>query len=235
MPENNNDWGHCHECNNKVKRKNLKGHFKKVHPEISENELKTMMKSRKTNRGTRNVSRAEKRKEMELENKRRNTFFGILGIVVFSVLIIGAIIMFTYSDGGSGEDSLNIKPQPAEEIPEVKDSDEIRISTAEVDDGKAHYYSYDSDGVNIRYFIIKSSDGVYRAAFDACDECYRAKKGYRQDGDDMVCNNCGLKFESNKINEVKGGCNPGPLKRTVDGLDVVIKLDDLDDGRWYFE
>jgi hypothetical protein len=27
--------------------------------------------------------------------------------------------------------------------------------------------------------------GVYRAALDACDTCYHAKKGYHQEGDDM--------------------------------------------------
>jgi hypothetical protein len=34
--------------------------------------------------------------------------------------------------------------------------------------GKARFFSYKSDaGVTIRYFIMKSSDGVIRAAFDA--------------------------------------------------------------------
>ena len=30
----------------------------------------------------------------------------------------------------------------------------------------------------------------------------------------MVCNNCGQKFSSDLINEIKGGCNPAPLERT---------------------
>ena len=50
----------------------------------------------------------------------------------------------------------------------------------------------------------------------------------------MVCNNCGLKFASVKINEQKGGCNPAPLDRTIDGSDVVIDIDDIEAGRWYF-
>jgi uncharacterized membrane protein len=51
----------------------------------------------------------------------------------------------------------------------------------------------------------------------------------------MVCNNCGLKFDSNNINEVKGGCNPAPLGRQVDGDELVINIDDIENGRWYFE
>ena len=64
---------------------------------------------------------------------------------------------------------------------------------------------------------MQSKDGEYRAAFDACDVCYPNKKGYTQQGDLMVCNNCGLQFESTKINEVKGGCNPSPIERTLEG------------------
>lgn len=68
---------------------------------------------------------------------------------------------------------------------------------------------------------------MIRAAIDACDVCYAARKGYHQDGDELVCNNCGLHFPSNRINEVKGGCNPSPLTRTVEGNSVVIKISDL--------
>ena len=32
----------------------------------------------------------------------------------------------------------------------------------------------------------------------------------------MVCNNCGQRFPSNLINEVRGGCNPSPLERTIE-------------------
>jgi len=54
---------------------------------------------------------------------------------------------------------------------------------------------------------VKSADGMIRAAFDACDVCFRGKKGYVQRGDIMICAKCGMKFRTDKINEVKGGCN----------------------------
>ncbi len=81
---------------------------------------------------------------------------------------------------------------------------------------------------------MKSSDGVMRAAFDACDVCFREKKGYRQEGDVMVCNNCGQRFPSTKINVLKGGCNPAPLGRTVQGDSLVINASDIEQGGWYF-
>ena len=75
---------------------------------------------------------------------------------------------------------------------------------------------------------------MIRAAFNACDVCYLDKKGYRQEGDDMVCNNCGQRFPSELINEVRGGCNPSPLVRTIEGDEVVIRVDDILSGARYF-
>jgi uncharacterized membrane protein len=74
-----------------------------------------------------------------------------------------------------------------------------------------------------------------RAAFDACDVCYREKKGYRQEGMFMVCNNCDQRFRTDLVNEVKGGCNPAPLERRVEGNEIVIRTADIAKGGWYFQ
>lgn len=103
------------------------------------------------------------------------------------------------------------------------------------DDGKVYHFDYSADGLTIRYFIVKSSDGVIRAAFDACDVCWPAGKGYDQDGNEVVCRNCGRRFASLLVNEVQGGCNPAPLKRTVQGDKLIIKVDDILAGKAYFD
>jgi uncharacterized membrane protein len=102
--------------------------------------------------------------------------------------------------------------------------------------GKAQFFTYKTkEGVAIRYFIIKSSDGVIRAAFDACDVCWPENKGYTQKGDFMVCNNCGRRFPSVRVNEVQGGCNPAPLARKMENGNVVIQVTDLLKGQSYFD
>ena len=102
--------------------------------------------------------------------------------------------------------------------------------------GKAQHFTYKTDdGVAIRYFIIKSSDGEIRAAFDACDVCWQENKGYTQKGDFMVCNNCSRKFPSARINEVQGGCNPAPLARKTENGNVTIQAADILKGKRYFD
>ena len=117
---------------------------------------------------------------------------------------------------------------------EVSDN-RISYPVAMFDDGQAKYYEYPTDGGTvIRYFILKSFDGVVRAAFDACDVCWQAGRGYEQSGDVMICLNCGRRFESDRINEVKGGCNPAPLERRIEDGKLIIDTDDLLAGRQYF-
>ncbi|MFL6213553.1 MAG: Fe-S-containing protein [Blastocatellia bacterium] len=113
-------------------------------------------------------------------------------------------------------------------------ANEIRIPLADLS-STAKFYDYAlPDNKKMRFFALKSSDGVYRAALDACDTCYHAKKGYHQEGDDMVCNNCGLHFHSAQVNEAQGGCNPVGLPRQIEGDTLVIRTSDLQARQQYF-
>jgi uncharacterized membrane protein len=117
----------------------------------------------------------------------------------------------------------------------VASTDTVTYPVTAFEDGKARFYKLKTnEGTSINFFILKSSDGVVRAAFDACDVCWPAGLGYYQDGDFMVCRNCGQRFASVEVNEIKGGCNPAPLKREVVGGQVVIKVKDILEGRQYF-
>ena len=110
----------------------------------------------------------------------------------------------------------------------------VRIAASDLADGRAHFYTLQRSQKAIPFFLLKSSDGVIRAAFNACDVCFLAKKGYHQEGDEMVCSNCGSRFPSNQINVVRGGCNPSPLTREVQGDTVIIRVTDIEAGAQYF-
>ena len=112
---------------------------------------------------------------------------------------------------------------------------DVALPIATFSDGRARYYRYTTtSGRRVQFFVMRSSDGVIRAAFDACDTCYRERKGYHQEGDDMVCNNCGRRFRSVDINVLQGGCNPAPLERAVVGDQIVMKATSLELGTTYF-
>ena len=154
-----------------------------------------------------------------------------------AVIIIGLAVMIAAAGwllGISMADRSAIEAAPPKAAEPA--SGHLTYPVADFEDRRARYYSHEtSDGITIRFFIIKSSDGVIRAAYDACDVCWRAGKGYSQDGDVMVCNNCSRRFASVKINEIQGGCNPAPLTRAVEGDRIIIKVPDILKGRQYFD
>jgi uncharacterized membrane protein len=114
------------------------------------------------------------------------------------------------------------------------DNGNLYIPIKDINDGEAHYFKVKSnDGIMVKFFTVKSQDGVIRAAIDACDVCYRSGKGYVQEGNFMVCTNCGRRFSTDRINEVKGGCNPAPLLRTIDKENLMISMKDINDNAWY--
>lgn len=113
--------------------------------------------------------------------------------------------------------------------------EEVVYAVKDFQNGDARFYSYPAgNGVTIKYFVLKSSDGVIRAAFDACDVCFEARRGYTQKGDFMVCNNCGRRFASVRVNEVQGGCNPAPLTREIKGDKLIINVKDILEGKQFF-
>jgi uncharacterized membrane protein len=149
-------------------------------------------------------------------------------LVACAVLITGAGVFVVLNQGG-GTTVTAQTPEAAE-----ADAEQLTIPAAMFSDGKARHFEHTIGKQTIRFFILKSSDGIIRAAFDACDVCWPAGKGYYQDGDVMVCRNCGRRFASVLVNEVKGGCNPAPLNRSVQNGNVIIKVKDIAEGASYF-
>jgi uncharacterized membrane protein len=148
---------------------------------------------------------------------------------IFIVMVIAAAAAFIYMNQRDGNSSAIAS------APTAAGSTSVSFPASLFEDGKARHFEHVDGKHTIRYFILKSSDGIIRAAFDACDVCWPAGKGYYQEGDHMVCRNCGRKFASVLVNEVKGGCNPAPLNRNLENDKLVIKIKDILEGRQYFD
>ena len=114
------------------------------------------------------------------------------------------------------------------------ENNEVKIAIKKIYDGRPHYYKVPINGMDIKFFLLMSNDGIVRAAFDACDVCFPEGKGYRQEGDYMICNNCGQQFHESRINVIKGGCNPAPIDRIFDQSHVYISMDSLEQGATFF-
>ena len=118
------------------------------------------------------------------------------------------------------------------------EGDKILIAEAEVSDGKMHSFNYfsEKDNKNIYFFIVQASDGSYRAAANACEVCFGARKGFSQVGNLIRCENCRVTYSKDTIALEKGGCNPGPIDKNVmveDGQ-LVLNLSDVEAVAYLF-
>ncbi|MBD3204443.1 DUF2318 domain-containing protein, partial [Candidatus Woesearchaeota archaeon] len=71
---------------------------------------------------------------------------------------------------------------------DTDDQDYEKIPVSDIT-GSLKKFSYEHEGTMIKYFAVRAQDGNIRTAFDACDVC-GGHKGYRQNGNDVICNNC---------------------------------------------
>jgi uncharacterized membrane protein len=154
---------------------------------------------------------------MATNNKKPVVWAGIVTLV----LLVGAVSVLAFSLG---------------KYEKVKVSDGVAtIPVAKLADGKAHFYKFEDGGKEIAFFAAKAADGSIKTAFDACDSCYKSKKGYEQQGDKMNCKNCNQKFAINRLGpNATGGCNPGYLPHQLNGDSVSISVNDLKGGARYF-
>ena len=151
--------------------------------------------------------------------------------------VVAGILVLAFAAVSAGMLDSLFKKSPAESAKAagvLETAEVVKIPLKALDSGKALFLSLESESRPLYYFALKSRDSAYRAALDACDVCFRTNRGYRQEADQMVCNNCGQKFACDKIGEVKGGCNPHPLAHKEEAGIMVIRKADIVSGKDYF-
>jgi uncharacterized membrane protein len=165
-------------------------------------------------------TRAEARKREMERRHERNVKVMKEAVAVIVVVAVLAVIALALSRGGSAG------LQPSQAATTTGSAVTIPVSDLSA---TAKFYTYDSGGTKVRFFAIRDADGSVHVATDACDVCYASKKGYHQDGTDMVCNNCGKHFSVQSIGTANtaGGCWPSFVKMRVDGGNAVVEGKDL--------
>lgn len=113
----------------------------------------------------------------------------------------------------------------------------IEINKSEISN-KVKFYPYESNGIKMEVLALKANDGTIRTALNTCQVCYSSGKGYYvQEGNELVCQNCGNRFSADMVGKTKGGCNPVPISdtsRVDDGTKITIDKNYLDKNKAYF-
>jgi len=174
--------------------------------------------------------------------------------IIFSILIVIGLIATVWfvakelkepkdpnsqksaSIGDNFRSVINFAGEKGEKV--VLENGEIKLDALIFNDNKTRFYNVKMpalpaggpDGKTIYFFVVKDKNGIYRAAANACQVCFKTYKGFRQEGDEIVCNNCGNRYPIEKIATEKGGCNPGPISPNLEVKNgkIIIKQADLE-------
>ncbi len=155
---------------------------------------------------------------------KKNRHWAVFFIVIF--LINGLSLTF-----GKAYANREQALSPPEEY-EVKDG-MIVIPLSLLEDMHLHRYIYKAkDGIEMRFFAIKKSEGSYGVVLDACEIC--GPSGYFERGDDVICKLCDVVMNRGTIG-FAGGCNPIPFPYIVHDEKIKIEPKDLDALSYVFK
>lgn len=157
------------------------------------------------------ISDAEKRLIKARARRERNYRYG----AVISTLVVLVLVGIVYAR--------EVMPKDAPPPESVSiENDAVVCPLQKLEDGKLHHFGLQIGGKMVRFLAMKTSDGKYRTALDACKIC--GAFGYIQKGKNLVCLNCSAEINPLTLGN-SGGCNPIPLESTVttDQLQILLK------------
>ncbi|MCL6460014.1 MAG: DUF2318 domain-containing protein [Gorillibacterium sp.] len=174
------------------------------------------------------MSRISNNQKPSQKKPQRNTKFFLLGTIAIVFVVIIMVMVFGNQP--------NSPTAEATKVPVVKDSDLV-IPIREITE-KATFYPVDIMGTRLEVLAVKAPDGTIRTAFNTCQVCFSSGKGYYiQEGDVLVCQNCGNKFKMSDVEVTKGGCNPVPISledKIVDNDNITIEKEYLTESKTIF-
>lgn len=108
---------------------------------------------------------------------------------------------------------------------------QVRINVADLKPQEVRFFQFlNSGNQEVHFFVGRDNTGQIQVAFDANEQCFKQKRGYRHEGEWMVCNKCDKAFRLTDINSGGQGCQPIPLRHQVAGSDLVLAETDILQG-----
>ncbi len=158
-----------------------------------------------------------------------------IGLLIVIIGVFGLVLINMNTGSKKGQTAAPIKNEKflGEKGETIQaEGERVYIEESKVNDGDLHPFNYYSErlGKTIYLFIVKASDGTYRAAANACEVCFESQKGFKQIGDQIRCENCRVMYSKDQIALQKGGCNPRPIDKDVEVTNgrLVIGLADVE-------
>lgn len=149
--------------------------------------------------------------------RRFKPIHGIVIVLLFVGAVLGANLALEGRLGGSEIERVSPGPDGL-----------VHLSLAGLQPLQVRFYRFLNAGNQEVHFLVgRDPAGHVAVAFDANEECAKMKRGFRAEGEWLVCNKCDKSFRLAEVNAGGGGCKPVPLEHRVDGDELVIAEADI--------
>lgn len=169
-----------------------------------------------------NKSNYNKKLQAKKKKNKKILISSIIAVVAISILVA----VLVTDKGNSQRETANLSKETdtssdVVELPKIPEAPVkegsllkgpgVTIIKSDITE-KASFYPYEAGGTYMEVIAIRASDGTVRTALNTCQVCTGSGRGYYvQEGDVLICQNCGNRFTVDQVEVVKGGCNPVPI------------------------
>jgi uncharacterized membrane protein len=160
------------------------------------------------------------------QNTPVSRFRPVHGIAVVLVIVAGVVFAEMAYEGNLGRSKVErVTPGP---------DGAMALDLAGLEPRQVRFYRFlNRSNQEVRFFVGRDPQGIVHVAFDANEICAKTKRGYRHDGEWVVCNKCDKAFRLSEVNAGGGGCKPVPLRHRLDGDRLLLAEADVLQG-WRF-
>ena len=183
--------------------------------------LMVLLEMKRRQPGPEPASAAERRKAVWSARRERLWMVSVYASCFLFIVLVTAEFVYTKSVSALS---------PA--TPVAFNNGSISIPFSQLADGDLHRYVAMEHGVPVRFLLYRKPGGEVATVFDACEIC--GGIGYYKTSQGLVCKNCGAPINAVTVGQ-PGGCNPIPLKATVNGGMVQISEAEVAAGTRYFQ
>jgi uncharacterized membrane protein len=107
----------------------------------------------------------------------------------------------------------------------------VRIDVAGLGASQVRFFRFlNSGNQEVRFFVGRDPKGTLQVAFDAAENDFKRKLGFRHEGEWLVNNKCDTALRLEEVNAGTSGCRPAPLRHRLDGQTLVLLENDVLEG-----
>jgi len=179
----------------------------------------------------------EKRRRFETQQQNkaghrrplRATLYVTIGAIVLGIIFVGVMTFRNSAPATASAPGATLQQVPATTA--ATEAGKVSFSVQEVSTKKLVAWDYKDGGKTIPLLAYTTPSGVVKVATRMCEPCNSTS--FRVEGNQLVCNSCGTRWDLESFKGISGGCQGYPPEQLTSSIvDGKISVDEQKVATW---